>query len=255
MKINMHEFNGYLEGLGSGEPGALRRAVTGLAKYTGTEWEGTVDTIDTAVTALTNGCLRAKNLADGPGIRAEAAKVLGNIGTQSAAAVPELLRLLKDDSDTQVRTEAARALGKIGEGAVSARQTLASILSGNGNEQLRGEAARALARVDAENAATVTALKAATDDRSGHVGVCAAEALWSVARNNPQTVPALAARLTDPTARSAAVQALYRIGSDARGAVPALLTAAKQKDRLFHESVVMALRKIDPEAANKVAVH
>jgi hypothetical protein len=31
-----------------------------------------------------------------------------------------------------------------------------------------------------------------------------------------------------------------------------LMTAAKDKDRLFHESIVMALKKIDPVTATKV---
>jgi HEAT repeat protein len=85
------------------------------------------------------------------------------------------------------------------------------------------------------------------------VGVCAAEALWRVCTEADGAVPALAARLGDPGARDAAVQALYRIGPKAKAAVPALLAAAKVKDRLFRESVVMALKKIDPMAAAQCA--
>jgi HEAT repeat protein len=121
-------------------------------------------------------------------------------------------------------------------------------------EALRGDAAWALVRVDPLAPGTVAALGAAADDRSGHVGVCAAEALWRVSGDTARAVPALAARLADPGSRDAAVQALYRIGPKANAAVPALLAAAKDKNRLFRESVVMALRKIDPLSADKAGV-
>jgi hypothetical protein len=49
-----------------------------------------------------------------------------------------------------------------------------------------------------------------------------------------------------------AVQALYRVGSTAKAAVPALLAAATDKGRLFRESVILALCKIEPKAATGV---
>ena len=42
--------------------------------------------------------------------------------------------------------------------------------------------------------------------------------------------------------------------SDRYGRRPALLIALKTKDRLFRESVVMALRRIDPETAAKAGL-
>jgi len=45
------------------------------------------------------------------------------------------------------------------------------------------------------------------------------------------------------------VQALYRVGPAAKAAVPALQVAATDKERLFPESVILALCKIDPKAA------
>lgn len=255
MKINMHEFNDHVGALANGDPEARRKAVSGLARYSGPEWEGSPDVVTTAVEALVAAVARkGAGAADAP-FRAEAAKALGNIGTKSPAVVPELVRLLKEDADVEVRTEAARALGKIGAEAGLASKALAAILKGSGGgDTLRGEAARALARVDPLAPGTAAALNAAVDDRSGHVGVCAAEALWKVSGEPDRAVPALVARLRDSGSRAAAAQALYRIGPKAKAAVPALLTAAKDKDRLFHESVVMALRKIDPQAAAKAGV-
>jgi len=143
-----------------------------------------------------------------------------------------------------------RSLHKIGEAAVDASVALAAMLRENGDDHLRGEAARALARVAPSSVAAAAALRSALGDRSGHVCVCAAEALWNISRKADEIVPMLVERLTDPQARNQAVQALYRIGWDAKAAVPALLAAAADKDRLFRESVILALCK-----ASKAAIH
>ena len=231
------------------------QAVTGLAKYSSAYWQGTPDAIPAAVAALAS-VSRLRAAPPNEALRAEAAKVLGNICTASPALVPALLRLLQKDADARVRTEAALALGKIGEGAASASRSLKTVLSDpDSKDTLRGAAAWALARVDPSSADTASSLHAAVDDRSGHVGVCAAEALCKVSREAGRAILALAARLGDPAVRQAAAQALYRIGPAAKQAVPALLDAAKAKDRLFRESVLMALRKIDPVATAKVRLH
>jgi HEAT repeat protein len=169
--------------------------------------------------------------------------------------VPELLRLLREDADNAVRSEAARALGKIGAGAGAAGGALVAVLADrNGGDALRCEAARALARTDPQGPATVAALRAAADDRSGSVGVCAAEALWRASGDADRATRALVARLGDADVRAAAAQVLYRMGPQAKAAVPALLAAAKDRNRLFLESVAMALQNIDPSAAAKAGV-
>jgi HEAT repeat protein len=252
VKISMHEFKEYLGGLSNIDPAVRQKSVGGLAKYSSAEWQGTPDAITDAVTALVSASrLRAAANGDGA-FRAQAAKVLGNIGTQSPAVLPELVRLLQKDADDNVRTEAARALGKIGEGAVSARRSIAALLDDlQSGETVRGAAAWALARVDPSSAGTASSLRAAANDRSGYVAVIAAEALWKVSPETGQAIQALAARLGDPAVRQAAAQALYRIGPAAKAAIPALLAVAKDKDRLFRESVLLALRKIDPQATAK----
>jgi HEAT repeat protein len=251
MKINNNEFQGLITGLANSDAAIRMKAVASLAKYSNTDWEGTPDLVAPAVGALLAPALLRKLEGGNGAFRGEVAKALGNISTRSPAVVPELLHMLQDDKDTAVRAEAARALGKIGEGGKAAAKALATILKQTGDDRLRGEAAWALARVDPQSKTTVTALSVALKDKSGHVCVCAAEALWKLSHNPDEVVPILTARLKDLKSRHAAAQALYRIGPDAKGAVPALLTAAKDKDRLFHESIVMALKKIDPSAAAK----
>lgn len=167
MKINMYLFNECLASLACGDVDARRKAVRGLVQIGAAEWEGTPDAVTDAVGALAGAKPhRRVEPLDGP-LRAEAAKVLGTIGTRSPDVVPELLRLLQEDADGEVRTEAARALGKIGVHAgMASRALLAALRSPEGGELLRGEAARALARVDPEAPATAAALQVAAGDRS-----------------------------------------------------------------------------------------
>jgi HEAT repeat protein len=252
VKINMREFSEYLGGLAHIDPAVRQKSVRGLAAYSGAEWQGTPDAIKDVVDALRSALRAAGAAAPDGAFRAEAAKVLGNVGTQSPAVLPELVRLLQKDADGRVRTEAARALGMIGEGAASARRLIAAVLEDpHGGESVRGAAAWALARVDPSSAGTASALHAAVEGRSGYVGVIAAEALWKISPQTGRPIRALAARLGDPGVRQAAAQALYRIGPAAKEAVPALVAAAKDQDRLFRESVLLALRKIDPQATAK----
>jgi len=255
MKINMKEFNDHLAGLAHDDPAVRGKAISELAKYNGPDWQGNPDAVSAVIAAVVNGSpFRVAKCLD-PAFRAEAAKALGNIGLESPAVVPELLRLLEKDADVGVRTEAARALGKIGEGAATARRAIVAVLCDTyGGDALRAAAAWALARVAPSAPGTAAALSAAANDRSGHVGVCAAEALWKASGGSSDAILALVARLDDLAVRHVAAHALYRIGPKAKPAVPALVAAAKTKDRLFQQSVVMALRKIDPEATAKAGL-
>src|SRR5262245_50098338 len=119
----MHEFKEYLGGLSHDDRAVRQQSVSGLAKYSGADWQGTPAAIPAAVSALESAS-RHRAAPPNEAFRAEAAKVLGNIGTQSPAILPALLRLLQKDADGRVRSEAARALGKIGAGAVSASRSL-----------------------------------------------------------------------------------------------------------------------------------
>jgi HEAT repeat protein len=250
MKINMHQFSEHLEQLANNDIVVRQKAASGLAKYSSAEWQGTPDAVSSAVPALVKASRPGGALPTDGTIRAEAAKALGNIGADSSAVVPELLRILQDEANSKVRTEAAHALGKIGERAGSASRALALVMGDpSSGDILRGEAAWALARVGPLALGTAEALGTATRDHSGYVAVRAAEALWKVSGEASRAALALAARLDDPAVRNAAAQALNRIGPGAKGAVQALLIAMKSKDRLFRESVVMALRRIDPTAA------
>jgi HEAT repeat protein len=248
MKINLRELDLHLSALLDPERDVRRKALRNLTQFSVGEWQNTPEAVNAAVGIIVATGLRQDTEGGDAGSRTEAAKALGNIGPCSPEVVPELLRLLQDD-DGGVRAEAVRSLYKIGEAAVAASVALAAMLRGNGEDQLRGEAARALARVAPSSVAAAAALREALGDRSGHVCVCAAEALWNISRKADEIVPTIVERLTDPQIRNLAVQALYRVGPAAKAAVSALLAAATDKDRLFRESVILALCKIEPKAA------
>jgi HEAT repeat protein len=255
MKIYMNQFNEYLGQLANNDIVVRQKAVCGLAKYSTAEWQGTPDAVSSAVPALVKASRPGGALPADATVRAEAVKALGNIGADSSAVMPELVRILQEDSELKVRTEAVRALGKIGEKAGTASRALAAVVVDPDCEDvLRGEAARALARVAPLAPGTAAVLREGAHDRNGFVSVRAAEALWKVSGDASRAAEALVARLEDPAVRDAAAQALNRIGPGAKGAVQALLAAMKSNDRLFRESVIMALRKIDPAAAAKAGV-
>lgn len=175
--------------------------------------------------------------------RAEAAKALGNIGTQSTAVLPELLRLLQHDTD-EVRAEAARALGKIGEGAGTASRALAAVLGvPRAGDTLRGVAAWTLGRVSPLASARAPPRHSPRRQVTG-AGASASARRRRYGRSPPRTagrtrpgfkqqrrngrlveagerfddgylIRSLVARLGDPEVCHAAAQALYRIGSPA----------------------------------------
>src|SRR5260370_17707457 len=141
MKINIHQFNEHLGQLANHDMGIRQKGVSDLSKYSSAEWLGTPEAVSSAVPALVKASrLGGAAPSDGT-IRADAAKALGNIGAESPAVVPELLRILQDDSDSKARTEAAHALGKIGEKAESASRALAAVGGDpSSGDILRGQA-------------------------------------------------------------------------------------------------------------------
>ena len=240
-KFNLVQFNGHLAELTGDNWEARQQALCGLAKYSSAEWASAPEAVAAASGPLIE--MAGGAAPSNPALRAHAIQVLGNFGGHSSAALTELLHLLRRDSDTGVQTAAA-GLGKMGAAAESAGEALTAALSDPKRDPaLRSAAAEALARVAPLDPDVVAALRAAAGDKNGSLSVCAAAALW-VATKDARAIQALAERLSDPTARDAAVQALYRIGPPARAAVPALQSFAAGKDRLFREAVVMAIGKI-----------
>lgn len=239
-KFNMTQLNGLLAELSSDASEARRLALCALMKYTSSEWGSSPEAVAAAVGPVI--AVAGGTASSNQTLRGLAIQVLGNIGPHSPEVLPELSRLLQRGTEVELQAEAARALGKIGAPAEGAGEALIAALNRR-DPGLRCAAAQALARVAPLVPAAVAALRAATGDANGSVAVCAASALWA-ATGDGRAILALAERLSDPEARDAAVQALYRIGPPAKAAVPALQSVRAGNDRLFREAVGMALGKI-----------
>ena len=82
-----------------------------------------------------------------PTLRAEAAVHLSQMGLRAKAAIPSLIRALKEDDDLNVRVRAAHALGAVGKGENTVTVALTEVLSDK-SPSLRDAAASALWQAD-----------------------------------------------------------------------------------------------------------
>ncbi len=142
-----------------------------------------------------------------PRIRTAACKALGDIG--DAAAVPELLRIMTKESDSNIRWQAVGALGKIG-------------------------------------AAAVPGLNEALQDEDWRVRRSAAEAMYGM--REPTAVPGLVEALLDKNdvVRQAAAGALEAMGGVA---VTSLIELLRHRDGHITRAAADMLKKIGtPEA-------
>ena len=192
-----------------------------------------------------------------------AAFALGKIGPQTKEVVPALIQALKDDFGP--RSAAATALGEIGPDAKDAVPALVEALKDE-NINVRRYAAGALGQIGSNAKEAVSALVQALKDNND--GVRRYEETWlhpkkedgpsrlrrsiveALGRIGPEAkeaVPLIVRSLKDdydPNVRVAAVEALGEIGSEATEAVPALVEALEDYDSEVGQRAAKALKKI-----------
>jgi HEAT repeat protein len=223
-----------------------------------------------------------------PGIRAQAAESLGELGPRAAPVVDELIAALQD-TDARVQAESMIALGRIGPASRAAVPALLTILKGDnvrlveraidtlgvigpdsaeavprlveilkGDDPSRaGAAAIALARIlpaDAEPLNdVVTVLIQSLKSRQSSVRGDAARALGMI---GPQALPALAELIrgstADPEAAASAEIALEWMGPTAEPAVPVLIDALQSPKERVAIHAAGALGAVGPAASNAV---
>jgi HEAT repeat protein len=229
-----------------------------------------------------------------PKMRERAAAELGfECGPDARAAVPDLVKRLFD-SRSAVRSVAAEALGRIGPGARDAAPALLALLESDELAFVQSAACEALGRIEpAEKEAVVAALKkklehpaalvrahaalalvlAAGDktgkdeaerglgDRSHHVRITAAEALWQINKDGRALALLIRALeeanlngLESENERYMAARALGRIGADAKPAVTEVLKLLDARDDDLVTAARSALKLIDPDAAKKAGI-
>jgi len=213
-----------------------------------------------------------------PHVQLKACEILGQLGSDAASTVPDLLTHLKDDDELVVRA-ATTALGKIhvdpktvlpvlnallqrksaavriiavraiadyGPEAEDSASLMLNLLSDD-SIMLRASAADALGRTGDTSSEVIEALVKALSDGHAAVTVNAANAL---SRIGTPAVPELVQKLADENYRRLVVEVLGEIGAGAESAVPALVELLSHvgDDVELRREVFIALASIGPKA-------
>jgi HEAT repeat protein len=185
--------------------------------------------------------------------RAEAAKILFDLGQDAEPAIPALVVALKDDGCTEYTTEwcsqdigalAAVILARMGPPGVQA--LLTALKTDTVDVRKRVIAALGTGVLNVKESSP--ALRKALEDES--VCVEGAYALWKIEPKNDATIPALVRCLRGRNSenRGEAARMLGYIGPEAKEAVPALLSALSDPVSHVRAEVIAAIKRIDPQA-------
>jgi HEAT repeat protein len=199
-----------------------------------------------------------RDAADRVKLKTACIRGLAQIGPEAKAAVPLLVGILKDPKEHRdLRSEAAKALGEIGAGDKRVTEALVKAVKEPG---VNSAACRGLTLLGPPAIPVLLGLFQNKDnwdgDRGGVLSVSARSSLAADALGDmgKQAVPALLEALkdTDKVKRLSVIQALGRIGPPAKNAVPALLELIKLSNVSLEAGI--ALQRIDPEAAKNAGV-
>ncbi len=184
-------------------------------------------------------------------VRWSAVYALEAFGHEAKAAVPALIRAVKNDEANG--WGAAEALGAVDAEGISTPVLIEAL--GNRNAEMRRFAAYGLRRIGRKAVAAEKALHNGLRDSDLSARVAAAVAYWSVSGKADDAVRVLRSALqtTDYwAARMWAADALAEIGPAAKAAVPDLMACLKSDTRYVVTSSAKALGKIGPDAAAAV---
>lgn len=177
-------------------------------------------------------------------VRVYAVSALGAIKAESA--VPELLRLLAD-KDSGVRGEAALALGRIGAqpGVVIPALRKALDAEGPGRPPLRDNIPLGAGRRDKAFSVLHEVILGKSIDRpADRVSIVRGLGAFGD-KATPTLIEILDISSMPSPVRCAAIQELEALGPKAKGALPALSKASKDKDPLLAESARNAIKRIE----------
>jgi HEAT repeat protein len=224
-----------------------RSAAAALGKM-GTRAAGEGDTITVLRKALGH---------QDPRVRQNAAWALGQIGPSGVeTAVPDLLKLLKDD-DAMVRRDTAQALGNGGAVARDAVHDLTSAVH-DSDLLVRRYATVALGKLGSAAEPAVPVLVGVLDDKSANAEL-QREALLAICQiggtNAPEILPALrkALRDEDPLLREVAAGALLNLGEAAMPALPDLIPLLKEPEFRIRRNATLVLDRLLPKSEGAVA--
>jgi HEAT repeat protein len=180
-------------------------------------------------------------------IRINVVYVLGQIGPAAAPATPALAKLITD-KDERVAQEAALSLARIGPAAKDAVPTLTRALQRTESSNSYA-VVYALGSIGPDAASAEPALSGLLKSPDRKLALVSAWALVQIcpaAEVSEKTLPVLVAGLGAdmPLARRGAAEALGRLGSLAKEAIPALKKAANDKDSAVRDAAAKAVQSI-----------
>ncbi|MBM3997638.1 MAG: hypothetical protein FJ303_26340, partial [Planctomycetes bacterium] len=175
---------------------------------------------------------------DSPTLRSEAARALGNIGSDAKDAVPHLKTLLLT-GEARSSQDAADALAKIGKASIPA---LSEAIA-NDKADIRARALQTLGKIGAD---AVPTLVDALGDKNADVRRNAAAALSPLRISDKMVVLALAHAVhdSDVTVRQQSLQALQMLGAGAKLAAPKLVAALKNTDGQSRLQILFVLQSL-----------
>jgi HEAT repeat protein len=185
-------------------------------------------------------------------VRRLAVRSLRMMAARAKKAVPTLAKLLKDD-DGAVRWEAFIALEQMGDDAWAALPALLEASMADDSSSDRAWAA--VSKMHKVPRSSAPALLPFLKDAEPKIRLKVAELLCELEEGDPQCLAVLVelVKRRDSQIRKGAAQLLYRYGSKAKEAVPALIEIARNDaDSTTRLAAVNALGAIGPDA--KVAI-
>ena len=201
-----------------------------------------------AAAAAIPALLRALRDAN-PDVRTGAIRALGNVGTEDGAVVPAFSRALRD-KDSWVRHTAASALGRIRNGDPVVSTALVQALNDT-DWHVRQRVTEAIGEIGMGSNNTIDALAAALGDADRNVRKGAAEALGKVGHGNERAALALTAALKhdDESTRWTAAVVLGQVGTENRDVILRLTEAEGDRNEIVRRMATNALLKIKARAA------
>jgi HEAT repeat protein len=182
-----------------------------------------------------------------PADQARAARVLAEMGIESKARVPALVRVL-GVSDDGVQEAALDALASIGSAASAAVTPISRMLAARPSLDKRKVLIYALGQIGPASKPAVPLITEALRDQSDREGFVnnAADALGKIGPGAASAVPALIAALGSGDVRlpTSATAALGNIGAEAKAAIPALVEAMEREEQEYKKNQAKAVGQI-----------
>jgi HEAT repeat protein len=182
--------------------------------------------------------------------RWHAAYMLGTLGADSAAAVPQLHKILEKKSEHEyVRGMAAWALGRVGSAAESEIPLLSETMHSRGHLAVRRASVESLGNFGEAAKSVVPQLVKLLDDDDAATRVNTAIALWKIDRH-AKAVPALVEMLKsgDSPEPYLAATALGQMQSAAAAVAPALIDALHSTDGDIRRAAARSLGQLGKAA-------